>query len=112
MASAYRNIPVHPEDQPLLGMKWKGEVYIGVALPFGLQSAPKIFTAVADVLEWILRSCGFCQLIHYLDDLFMAKPGSDACKSSLELAVQCCAELGVPLAMEKLEGPDTFLTFP
>ena len=112
VASAYRIIPVHPEDQPLLGTKWRGEVYVDVALPFGLRSAPKIFSAVADGLEWILQSRGSCRLIHYLDDfLFMAEPGSEACKSSLELAVQSCAELGVPLAMEKLEGPDTSLTF-
>ena len=30
---AYRNIPVHPEDQPLLGVKWMGEVLIDKARP-------------------------------------------------------------------------------
>ena len=32
VASAYRIVPVHPEDRPLLGMKWKGELYIDTAL--------------------------------------------------------------------------------
>ena len=49
--SAYRNVPVHPEDQPLLGMEWRGDVFVDAALPFGLRSAPKIFNAVADALE-------------------------------------------------------------
>ena len=46
--SAYWIIPVHPEDRALLGVKWKGELIFDECLPFGLRSAPKIFTAVAD----------------------------------------------------------------
>ena len=42
---AYRNVPVHAEDRLLLGMKWEGETYIDATLPFGLRSAPLIFTA-------------------------------------------------------------------
>ena len=37
---AYRNIPVHPQDRPLLGMQWMGQVYMDATLPFGLRSAP------------------------------------------------------------------------
>ena len=50
--SAYRMIAVHPEDRLLLGMVWWGNLFIDAALPFGLRSVPRIFTAVADVLEW------------------------------------------------------------
>ena len=46
--SAYRIVPVHPDDRHLLRMEWQGMVYIETALPFGLRSAPKIFNAVAD----------------------------------------------------------------
>ena len=42
---AYRLVPVHPQDRYLLGV---GAYYVDAALPFGLRSAPKIFTAVAD----------------------------------------------------------------
>ena len=49
--SAYRIIPVHPEDRWLLGMVWEGALYIDTVLPFGLRSAPKIFNAVADAVE-------------------------------------------------------------
>ena len=48
---AYRNVPVHPDDRLLLGMKFKDTVYVDTTLPFGLRSAPKIFTAVADALR-------------------------------------------------------------
>ena len=38
--SAYRLIPVHPDDRPLLGMKSKDQLYVEVALSFGLRSVP------------------------------------------------------------------------
>lgn len=37
---AYRNIPI-PHDRELLGMSWKGGLYIDAALPFGLRYTPK-----------------------------------------------------------------------
>lgn len=43
---AYRIIPVHPDDRHLLGAQWQGEVLLDKVLPFGLRSAPIIFTAV------------------------------------------------------------------
>ena len=49
--NAYRIIPVHPADRRLLGMSWRGHLYVDSVLPFGLQSAPKVFTAVADALQ-------------------------------------------------------------
>ena len=54
IANAYRIMPVHPEDRLLLGMKWRGELLVDGALPFGLRSAPKLFTALADALLWIM----------------------------------------------------------
>ena len=56
--SAYRIVPVHPEDRPLLGMSWEGSLYFDAVLPFGLCSAPKIFTAIADALQWIVNNAG------------------------------------------------------
>ena len=44
-------IPVHPEDHPLLGVRWGNSCYIDGMLPFGLRSAPKLLTAVVDALE-------------------------------------------------------------
>ncbi len=56
--AAYRNVPVHPKDRWLLGMEWKGEAYVDGTLPFGLRSAPLIFTALGDAVEWIAQKKG------------------------------------------------------
>ena len=42
--SAYRLIPVHPDDHCLLGVVWEDQVYYDTKLPFGLRSAPKYST--------------------------------------------------------------------
>ena len=66
--SAYRMVPVHPSDRLMLGMQWKGGVFFDTRLPFGLRSAPKIFMAVADALQWIFQESGVSWVAHYLDD--------------------------------------------
>ena len=55
---AYRNIPVCPEDRFLLRMEWKGVVYLDTVFPFGLRSAPLLFTAVGDALQWVMSRRG------------------------------------------------------
>ena len=68
--SVYRINPVHPSDCLLLRMAWQGKVYADTALPFGLCSAPKIFTAVVDVLQYILEQEKVPRMLHYQDDFF------------------------------------------
>ena len=38
--SAYRLIPVHPHDHPLLAVHWEGQIFIDPMLPFGLIPTP------------------------------------------------------------------------
>ena len=105
-------IPIHPEDRPLVGMTWEGALYVNPALPFGLRSAPKIFTSVADALEWCLRLEGLQQVYHYLDDfMIVARPYSLRCREDLQKLQQVFDRLGVPIAEEKVEGPSVCLTF-
>lgn len=107
---AYRIVPVHPDDWPLLGMQWKGCFYLDTRLPFGLRSAPKLFTALADAVQWLIRDKGVEFCIHYLDDyLFVETPQVEA--RALSIATQVLSDLGIPMAPEKVEGPATTLVF-
>jgi len=47
---------------------------IDTCLAFGLRSAPKIFTAVVDALQWIFLQQGLRDLLHYLDDFLFVEP--------------------------------------
>ena len=110
--SAYRIIPVHPSDRPLLGMSFQQQVYIDASLPFGLRSAPKIFNSLADALLWILLQHGVTHLLHYLDDyITMGQAGTAQCQANCDIIHGICELLGVPLAEDKCEGPHTLLEY-
>ena len=110
--SACRIIPVHPEDRLLLGMQWENKLFIDAALPFGLRSAPKILSAVAEVLEWRAKFEGVTDVLHYLDDFLMISPAeSPKGSQDLNIILTLFDRLHVPVAPEKVEGPTTQLTF-
>ena len=46
ISSAYHHIHMHPDSLPYLGFEWEGQVYRFTVLPFGLSTAPRIFTTV------------------------------------------------------------------
>ena len=110
--SAFCIIPVHPEIRLLLGMNWKGLLYIDQTLSFGLRSAPKIFNSIADALEWIVRAKGAELTYHYLDDfIVIGAPVSSECAHNLEILLDACKEFGIPVATHKCTGPTTCLVF-
>ena len=112
ISEAYRLIPIHPEDRVFLGVQWEDSIYIDCQLPFGLASAPAIFSALSEALEWVLRKRGVRAVIHYMDDfLLMGAPGTSECGQALATTIATCEELGVPLAEDKTEGPVTEISF-
>ena len=97
--SVYRIVLVHPDDRLLLGVRWEGAMYIDAMLPFGLRSVPKIFTTIADALEWILRRRHIRFVWHYIDNfVFCGQPESTECAEALALALAASRELGVPVS--------------
>ena len=93
-------------------MRWNNQIYVDICLPFGLQSAPKLFNVLADLLSWILLQQGISPLLHYLDDFLTMGPVDTAiCQDNFSTIQRICQELGILLAAEKLEGPSHTLTF-
>ena len=108
---AYCNIPVHPEDQCLLGVRWEGVVYVDKVLPFGLRSAPLILSAVADAAQWTLHQSGVKSSLHYLDDYVLVEKDHEQAAASKQKLCTLFHSLGIPLEPSKLEGPTRCLTF-
>ena len=101
-----------PPDQRLLAVAWKGTTYSDKGLPFGLRSAPKIFSALTDAMMWALHDRGVKAALHYLDDfLVLGPPDQPDCGQALATTLALCSELGFPVPSEKTEGPSTTLTF-
>ena len=113
LKSAFRMVPVRSQDWELLGMYWQGNYYFNTCLPFGLRFAPYLFNQYAEALAWILHNnYNVSNLIHYLDDYFLAGPPSaPTCGNYLQRFLQVCRQLGVPIATQKVEGPTAIITF-
>ena len=85
-------------------MQWDGALHIDTALPFGLQSTPIVFTAIADAVQWILQQ-GVRFVIHYLDDfLLIGMAGTEECVDSLAILLKTLKHLGLPIAITSLKG--------
>ena len=62
-------------------------------------------------MAWIMKWQGISNL-HYLDDfLILGPPASNVCQQHLDAVKQVCDVLVAPLALEKVEGPTTCLSF-
>ena len=94
--SAFRIIPVHPKDHPLLGMKWDSQYFFDCTLPMGCSSSCTIFEAFSLALQWLSK-----QLFHALglldDFLFISR---EKCQADLTNFFHMCDFLGVPIAEE------------
>lgn len=110
--SAFRIIPVHPDDWHLLGIKWRDNYYYDMVLPFGLRSSPAIFDSVASCIEWIMhQEFSIPSLLHYLDDFLCIAPNAVIANQRSAILLRAFLYLGIPLAEKKVEGPAPVLDF-
>jgi hypothetical protein len=110
--SAYRLIPIRPNDWPLLGMRWKQKFYFHTSLPFGLKSSCHIWERYATAAEWIVRNKLRVEDIdHYVDDYFLAAVTYILCKEQLDGVSDIFSKLGMIIATEKTIEPTTRLVY-
>ena len=83
--SAFRIIPIHPNDYPLLGMKWRGLYYYDRCTPMGCSSSCKTFETFSTALEWIARhKLEVDELLHLLDDFLFLSATYIQCQMSIQ----------------------------
>ena len=110
LKDAYLTVPVHPSHWRFLRFHWQGKVYEYTALPFGLATAPRLFTKLLKPVLANLRTAGV-RLIGYLDDFLIigkTKPEAEGAymkmKSLLEsLGFIVNAEKSLQIATQKIE---------
>ena len=112
LKSAFRLIPIHPDDWNLLGIYWKAQFYVDLYLPFGLRSAPYLFNQLSDALEWILKhNYGLQSVLHILDDFFVAERTRVQCLTSFSTLLRVFMSLRAPVVAAKTLGPSQVLEF-
>ena len=110
--SAFRIIPIHPNDFALLGMKWQNAYYFDRCLPMGCSFSCAIFEAFSTALEWLaMNRLGASGVLLILDDFLSIADSHDKCHADLTNFLSMCEYIGVPIAQEKTVGPATTLQF-
>ena len=81
-------------------------------LPFGLTSSCRKWELYATALHYFLKKrFGVDCIVHYIDDYLFVLESRELAVEQLEVALSLCRRLGLPMSVEKTEGPTTSLTF-
>ena len=100
LKSAFRLLPIHPEDWNLLGIYWQSH-----------YSDPFLFNQISDALEWILKHNHGIYVIHILDDFFLAEKTKLDSLGSFTTLLKVFMSLRVPTVASKTLGPSQVLEF-
>jgi hypothetical protein len=77
LTSGYYHVALHPDSRRFVGFKWEGTYYQYNCLPFGLSTAPWVFSKVIRELVMFWRAKGI-NILPYLDDFLFLIMGYDA----------------------------------
>ncbi len=102
LTSAYQHVAVSPASRRLLGFRALGRRFRFRALPFGLNSAPAMFTRLLRPVQAFLHARGIC-MVRYLDDFFLWAMSSDLCGRQSAYAVALLEHLGFLVNYDKSE---------
>lgn len=110
--SAYRIVPVHPDDHELLGFSWDGQYYFDTCLPMGCSSACQIFETFSTALEWMaLNKLGCSHVVHILDDFLFLEVSQTRASRALNKFLDACTTIGIPISDEKTIFPTQEIEF-
>lgn len=79
-------------------------------MPMGCSSSCKTFETFSSSVEWIAQTkLKISSILHLLDDFLIVASTENLCKQQLQLFLDLCNYLGIPMAPEKTLGPFTTL---
>ena len=100
ISSAYHNLSIHKDSQKYLCFEWKGKVYAFKALPFGISSAPAVWTMVSKEPIKVFRSNGV-NVLHYMDDWGWGSPSAEKSLRDARFMIEFTRNCGFKLELEK-----------
>ena len=93
LKDAYLHIPIHRQDRKWLRFKVNGQAFEFKCLPFGLSTAPRVFTRVTQELGAFVRSLGV-QIYMYLDDWIILSLTQAEAERDLKFMCETIERLG------------------
>ncbi|KHJ94801.1 reverse transcriptase [Oesophagostomum dentatum] len=100
MTDAYFAVNIAEDSRPFLAFFWGSEIFWFTCLPFGLATAPYIYTKLMRVIMEHLRTHGI-RLISYLDDWAFFAETAELLHQQLDYALRTFENLGLRINREK-----------
>lgn len=102
LKDGYLHVPIQLKYRKYLRFTFDNKCYEFSALPFGLCTAPYIFTKILKPVVKKLRENGVV-LVVYLDDILIISRTEDECKNNINLTKNLLENLGFVINSEKSE---------
>lgn len=93
LKDAYLHVPIHPFHQRFLAFRYREQDYIFRAMPFGLATAPRVFTSITRAILAHLRRQGL-RVFAYLDDWLVVASSRRACIDTTSRVLNILHDLG------------------
>lgn len=100
LKDAYLLVSINSNDKKFLRFKYKGKIFQLNALPFGLSSAPFVFTKIMKLVVNKLRKQGI-KLVVYLDDFLIKSDSKQKCQKNTNEVMKLLLFLGFIINDEK-----------
>ncbi|XP_067204258.1 uncharacterized protein [Linepithema humile] len=100
LENAYLLVPIFENHRRFLRFQWRNVTYEFSALPFGLSTAPYIFTKILRPVVTFLRNQGY-QSVVYLDDFLLLGSSADECRDNILASVNLLQSLGFVINFSK-----------
>jgi len=109
LKDAYFSVAVREEDRKYLRFIWAGQVFEFQCLPFGLSSAPRVFTKLLKPIVAFLRRQGI-RLVIFLDDMIVLTQSKEDLEAQMNQISQMLSLLGFTINWEKSQLTPSQLT--
>ena len=100
LKDAYLSVPVNPCYRKYLKFRWLDQLWQFTVLPFGLNSAPYIFTKLMKPVIATLRRLGI-RMVLYLDDMILMANSQEKAREHFQCAANLLTSLGFILNRDK-----------
>ena len=100
LQEAYFSVPINKNFQKFLKFMWNGHLFHFKCLPFGLSSAPRIFTKLLKpIYAWFRQQCIRCA--YYIDDSLNMDKNFQVCLKNTRIIISVLESLGFTINREK-----------
>ena len=101
ISKAYLHLPIDPDFEKYFSFSFDDRKYIFRAMPFGLSSAPYLFTRFTKPIWSYLRKEFHIMIFAYLDDILILAHSYLECKFHTMVTVYFLNQLGFKLNLQK-----------